>query len=79
MNNMQRTPFGVFNNVQTCPACRGSGEEVEEYCSSCKGRGSTPETKEITLKIPAGVESGATMRVKDSGNAGTIHTLNYFL
>lgn len=28
VNNMQRTPFGVFQNVQTCPNCRGSGEEV---------------------------------------------------
>lgn len=67
---MQRTPFGVFNNVQTCPTCRGTGQEIEEYCPSCRGRGVTVETKEVSFKIPSGVDSGATMRVRDQGNAG---------
>lgn len=67
---MQRTPFGVFNNVQTCPTCRGSGQEIEEHCSSCRGKGVTVETKEVSLKVPSGIESGATMRVRDQGNAG---------
>jgi molecular chaperone DnaJ len=70
VNNMQRTPFGVFNNVQTCPNCRGSGQEIEEYCGTCKGKGSTFEIKEVQLKIPAGVEAGVTLRVRDTGNAG---------
>ena len=70
VNNMQRTPFGVFNNVQTCPNCRGSGQEVEDYCGNCKGKGATFETKEVVLRIPAGVEAGVTLRVRDSGNAG---------
>ena len=47
VNNMQRTPFGVFNNVQTCPNCRGVGQEVEEYCPTCKGKGANSETKEV--------------------------------
>ena len=70
VNNMQRTPFGVFNNVQTCPNCRGSGQEVEEYCSTCRGKGSTSETKEVVIRVPAGVESGTSLRVRDAGNAG---------
>lgn len=70
VNNQQRTPFGMFNNVQACHTCRGSGQQVEEYCSPCKGKGTIMETKELTLKIPAGVESGATMRVREGGNAG---------
>jgi molecular chaperone DnaJ len=70
VNNMQRTPFGVFNNVQTCPQCRGSGQEVEEYCPTCKGKGATSELREVLLRIPAGVEAGVTLRVRDSGNAG---------
>jgi molecular chaperone DnaJ len=70
INNMQRTPFGVFNNVQTCPNCRGSGQEIEDYCGSCRGKGSTSETKEVVIKVPAGVETGATMRIRDAGNAG---------
>jgi len=70
INNMQRTPFGVFNNVQTCPNCRGSGQEVEDYCGSCRGKGATSETKEVVIKVPPGVETGATMRIRDAGNAG---------
>lgn len=70
VNNMQRTPFGVMNNVQSCPNCRGSGQEVEEYCPTCRGKGSISETKEVVLKIPAGVESGTNLRVRDAGNSG---------
>lgn len=70
VNNMQRTPFGVFNNVQTCPNCRGSGQEIEEYCPTCKGKGSTSESKEVVVKIPAGIEAGTSLRVRDAGNAG---------
>ena len=70
VNNMQRTPFGVFNNMATCPNCRGSGQEVEEYCTACRGKGSTSETKEVVVRVPAGVESGTSLRVRDAGNAG---------
>jgi molecular chaperone DnaJ len=70
VNNMQRTPFGVFSNVQTCPNCQGSGQEVEAYCPTCKGKGLNAEVKEVSVKIPAGVESGTTLRVRDGGNAG---------
>ena len=70
VNNMQRTPFGVFNNVQTCPNCRGSGQEIDEYCPTCKGKGATSETKEVVIRIPAGIEAGTSLRVRDAGNAG---------
>eukprot|EP01038_Epipyxis_sp_PR26KG_P008911 gene8911-12019_t len=70
VNNMQRTPFGVFSNVQTCPNCRGNGQEVEEYCPNCKGKGATSETKEVVIKVPPGVEGGSTLRVRDAGNSG---------
>ena len=70
VNNMQRTPFGVFNNVQTCPNCRGSGQEIDEYCPTCKGKGSNAETKEVVIRVPGGVESGTSLRVRDAGNSG---------
>ena len=70
VNNMQRTPFGVFNNVQTCPNCRGSGQEIDEYCPTCKGKGATTETKEVVIRVPAGIEAGTSLRVRDAGNAG---------
>lgn len=70
INNMQRTPFGVFNNVQACPNCRGSGQEIEEYCPTCRGRGATSENKEVLVRVPPGVESGTSLRVREAGNAG---------
>jgi molecular chaperone DnaJ len=70
VNNIQRTPFGDFSDIVSCPNCRGSGQEIEDYCTTCKGKGNTFETKEIVLRIPAGVEAGVTLRVRDSGNAG---------
>mmetsp|Transcript_37232 Transcript_37232/g.37917 ORF Transcript_37232/g.37917 Transcript_37232/m.37917 type:complete len:464 (-) Transcript_37232:181-1572(-) len=70
VNNMQRTPFGVFQNVQSCANCRGSGQEVEEYCPTCRGKGAVAETKEVVIRVPAGVETGTSLRVRDAGNAG---------
>lgn len=70
VNNMQRTPFGVFSNLQTCPNCRGSGQEIDEYCPTCKGKGATAETKEVVVRVPAGIEAGTSLRVRDAGNAG---------
>ena len=70
VTTIQRTPFGAFQNTQTCPTCRGSGQEIEDYCGSCRGKGTISETKEVTVSIPAGVDSGATLRVKEQGNAG---------
>eukprot|EP00598_Pedospumella_elongata_P010411 CAMPEP_0185004044 /NCGR_PEP_ID=MMETSP1098-20130426/78206_1 /TAXON_ID=89044 /ORGANISM="Spumella elongata, Strain CCAP 955/1" /LENGTH=88 /DNA_ID=CAMNT_0027531805 /DNA_START=12 /DNA_END=275 /DNA_ORIENTATION=- len=37
VNQQQRTPFGMFNNVHTCSTCRGTGQEVDEYCGTCRG------------------------------------------
>ena len=70
VNNQQHTSFGMFNNVQACSACRGTGQHVEEYCPPCKGKGTTTETQDLTIKIPAGVETGAVLRVKEGGHAG---------
>eukprot|EP00595_Chromulina_sp_UTEXLB2642_P002016 CAMPEP_0196762172 /NCGR_PEP_ID=MMETSP1095-20130614/1546_1 /TAXON_ID=96789 ORGANISM="Chromulina nebulosa, Strain UTEXLB2642" /NCGR_SAMPLE_ID=MMETSP1095 /ASSEMBLY_ACC=CAM_ASM_000446 /LENGTH=407 /DNA_ID=CAMNT_0042112601 /DNA_START=156 /DNA_END=1379 /DNA_ORIENTATION=- len=70
VNNMQRTPFGVFSNLQTCPNCRGNGQEVEDYCSTCKGKGATLESKEVVMRVPAGVDSGSNLRIREAGNAG---------
>ena len=70
VNNMQRTPFGVFNNVQTCPNCRGSGQQIDEYCPTCGGKGTNVESKEVVIRVPAGIEAGSSLRVRDAGNAG---------
>ena len=70
VNNMQRTPFGVFNNVVTCPNCKGSGQTVDEYCPTCKGKGANLEAQEVVVRVPAGISSGTSLRVRGAGNDG---------
>lgn len=67
---VQRTPFGAFQSISTCATCQGTGEECEAYCGTCRGRGTTSETTDVTLQIPVGVETGTALRVKDAGHAG---------
>jgi molecular chaperone DnaJ len=64
-----RTPLGDFRQVATCPACRGSGE-ISTPCTSCSGDGRIRKSKLISLKVPAGVDSGSRLRVRSEGNAG---------
>ena len=67
---IQRTPLGAIQNVQPCPTCRGTGQEIEEYCGSCRGKGTTVEVREVDVRVPAGVDVGTTLRVRDAGNSG---------
>ncbi|MBI4276443.1 molecular chaperone DnaJ, partial [Candidatus Uhrbacteria bacterium] len=66
----QRTIFGQFATVTTCPTCGGEGSEVRNPCSRCGGRGATRESRELKLKIPAGIDDGQAMRVAHEGEAG---------
>jgi len=65
-----RTPLGNFQTQQTCPACRGTGQKIEEYCGTCSGQGLVSKTKQIKVAIPAGVEDGNKLRVRGEGDAG---------
>ena len=70
VKNIERTQYAVFSTIQTCPNCRGSGQEVDEYCPTCRGKCSVIESKEVFVRVPAGVESGTSLRVREAGNAG---------
>jgi molecular chaperone DnaJ len=70
VQNLQRTPFGVISSSEECRACHGTGENSADQCHSCKGQGTTMESKEVTIRIPKGVNDGATLRVRGNGNAG---------
>ncbi|KAA3476652.1 chaperone protein dnaJ 1, mitochondrial isoform X2 [Gossypium australe] len=54
--------------TSTCHACKGSGRIIKEYCMSCQGSGVVEGVKEIKVTIPAGVDSGDTIRVPEAGN-----------
>ncbi|KAI3752859.1 hypothetical protein L2E82_24898 [Cichorium intybus] len=64
-----RTPLGIFQQVSTCSSCNGTGE-ISTPCTTCNGDGRVRKTKRISLKVPAGVDSGSRLRVRSEGNAG---------
>ncbi len=61
---------GPFRVSTTCPQCRGEGEIIKEPCADCNGRGLVNKKKTVSLKIPAGVDSGARMRLRSEGEGG---------
>lgn len=61
---------GFFSIQQPCRNCAGTGQIIEEPCPDCRGRGRVGTTENLTVKIPAGVENGSTIRVKGKGEAG---------
>lgn len=65
-----RTPLGAFQQQSVCPTCSGAGETVEEYCGKCGGRGREQKSKQIQINIPAGVDTGSRLRIRDEGDAG---------
>ena len=64
-----RTPFGSFTQTTTCGACGGEGLVAKYKCSRCNGSGTESANKKIKVKIPAGVETGSTLRVSGEGEA----------
>ncbi len=64
------TSRGIFSIAQTCPQCQGAGRVVEKPCKSCRGSGRRDRTAKITLRIPAGVDTGSRLRSTGNGEAG---------
>lgn len=63
--------FGTVQNVQTCPNCGGSGKVIKEKCTSCSGTGYTSSKKRIQVSIPAGIDNGQSVRIREKGEPGT--------
>ncbi|HDZ77487.1 MAG TPA: molecular chaperone DnaJ, partial [Candidatus Omnitrophica bacterium] len=61
---------GFFRMAQTCPSCRGEGSSISVFCPSCRGEGRTKKTRKLEVKIPAGVYTGASLRIKGEGEIG---------
>jgi len=78
----QQTPFGIFESRVTCKKCQGHGEIIKNICSTCKGKGIIHKKKTLDVNIPAGVDSGAQLRLKEEGEAvknGTTGDLYIFI
>lgn len=63
---------GFFTISTTCPTCRGAGQVIKKPCKPCKGSGHIVRKKHLKVKIPAGVDTGATMRVPGEGELGEL-------
>jgi len=69
MRKTQRTPFGIFSQTTACSSCDGEGEVMKNACPECHGKGVLSKKKKITVKIPAGVDNGSTLRLSGEGEA----------
>lgn len=67
----QQSLFGMVRNVQTCPDCKGTGKIVKEKCSDCYGSGFVTKKKKIEVSIPAGIDNGQSIRIREKGEPGT--------
>lgn len=66
----QQSFFGTVQNVQTCPNCGGSGHVIKEKCPSCLGTGYTSSRKKIQVSVPAGIDHGQSVRIREKGEPG---------
>ncbi len=65
-----QTLFGTMSNVQTCPDCGGSGKVIKDKCPECYGSGYIANKKKIQVSIPAGIDNGQSVRIREKGEPG---------
>ena len=70
VRRVQRNVFGRFVNVAPCEACEGEGTTIQHPCNGCGGIGREQRNRRLKVKIPAGVDHGAQMRLSGEGDAG---------
>jgi len=66
---MRRTQ-GFFQIAVPCPICRGEGRIITTPCPKCKGEGTLPQMRELTVRVPAGVDTGTRLRLRGEGESG---------
>jgi molecular chaperone DnaJ len=66
---LMNTMFGQIQQAVTCETCRGKGKIPEKLCTRCNGKGTERRQQTITVKIPAGIDDGATIRLRERGEA----------
>ena len=66
----QQSFFRTVRNVQTCPECSGSGKVIKDKCGDCHGSGYIANRKKIQISVPAGIDNGQSVRIRDKGEPG---------
>jgi molecular chaperone DnaJ len=70
LQRVSRSAFGEFVRTQTCPACRGAGQRIEDPCPDCGGEGRRLEERTLEVEIPPGIHDGQQIRISGEGHAG---------
>ena len=65
-----RMQQGFFSVQQACPTCKGAGKQIKDPCRQCHGQGRVQENKTLSVKVPAGVDTGDRIRLAGEGEAG---------
>lgn len=66
---VMNTMFGAIQQAVVCETCSGRGQVPEKECSVCHGKGTERHQQKISIKVPAGIDDGATMRLTERGEA----------
>ena len=66
----QQSMFGMVRNVQACPDCNGTGQVIRQKCTDCSGSGYIKVRKKIKVPIPAGIDNGQSVRIREKGEPG---------
>jgi len=70
VRQVSRSVFGQFINVSICPTCSGTGQEITDRCTDCRGEGRIFGEDKIKIDIPAGVEEGNYIPLRGKGHVG---------
>src|SRR6266700_6428823 len=70
LQRVSRSAFGEFVRSQTCPGCRGAGQQIADPCPDCQGDGRTVEERKLEVEIPPGIHDGQQIRISGEGHAG---------
>ena len=65
-----RRSQGFFQIAMPCPICQGTGQMITKPCAKCRGEGIVTDTRELVVRVPAGVDTGTRLRVRGEGEAG---------
>ena len=66
----QQSLFGMVRNVQTCPDCRGTGKIIRDKCPDCHGSGYITRKRKISVTVPASIDNGQSIRIREKGDPG---------
>ncbi len=72
VRNVSNTPFGRFESVKPCGKCGGTGKTIESPCRECRGTGKVKRRRTVHVKVPAGVDTGARLRMHGEGEEGVM-------